>query len=154
MNYRKDIINRNREYLKKYFDLTEEQWLALMRNVGKPENYGEDWSINNPTRGWCGGVNSALRLSGKIPEGFVACRNKIDSHFYMVNPKTNEVIDLTIYQINGEYGYDYFNYHQKFMNVLSKNVSRILNALDLKIDKSKYTLFEKNKKNFIKKVKY
>ena len=152
MNSRKEIIIRNRKYLDEYLNMTENEWFNLLRDIGKPDNHGQDWSYDNPTCGWCGGVTNALRLSGRVPDGFIACRHKFDGHFYMINPTTKEVIDLTIYQNKGEYKHDYSLYIQKFMNVLSKNVKKILQALDLKIDKTKFTLYRKPNYDYIRKV--
>jgi hypothetical protein len=154
MNSRKNIIKRNRDYLSNYFSMSENQWLEFMKLVGKPDNkFGASWSPENPTSGWCGGVTMALRISGKIPEGYIACRQKDDAHYYIVNPSTEEVIDLTIYQMSGEYEHDYLEYNIRFMNVLSKNVKKLLKALDLKIDESKFILNRKNNHDYICKMK-
>lgn len=87
INSRKEIIQRNRKYLMDNFKMEEKDWLNFLRTVGPPLNkYGRNWNQNNPTQGWCGGVTMALRLSGKVPEGFIPCRHKSDAHFYMINP--------------------------------------------------------------------
>lgn len=153
MNNRKEITERNRIYLKDYFKMEENDWLDFLRNVGPPLNvYGLNWSPNNPAQGWCGGVTMALRLSGKVPDGYIPCRHKSEAHFYMINPNSKKVIDLTIYQFEGEYKFDYTDYQERFMNVLSNSVSMLMDKLGLKIDSNKFYTVKK-KQIFIKKVK-
>ena len=156
MNSRKEIISRNRKYLEGQLNMTENEWLEFLKNVGKPLNgFGNDWTPENPSCAWCAGVTSALRLSGKIPDGYVPCRNKEKDgrHYYMINPNTNEVIDLTIYQIDGEYEYDYSIYSRQFGNVLSKNTKKMLDALRFEIDTTKFTIYRKNNYDYIRRAK-
>lgn len=151
MNSRKKIIERNREYLKNTFNWEENQWFEFLREVGPPLNeFGNNPDQNNPTKGWCGGVTMALRLSGKVPKGYLACRNKNDPHFYMINQASNEVIDLTIYQFDGEYQHDYTEYNQRFMNVLSNSVALLMDRWNLDIDPTKFYTVKK-RQTFIKK---
>ena len=106
MNSRKEIISRNRKYLEGQLNMTENEWLEFLKNVGKPLNgFGNNWTPENPSWGWCGGVTKSLRWGGKVADGYIPCKNNqdTDGHFYMINPITNEVIDLTIYQFDGEY---------------------------------------------------
>jgi len=150
MNSRAKVTERNKKFLKECFGWTEENWLDFMREVGPPLNkYGANPDPTNPTKGWCGGVTMALRLSGKVPEGYIACRQKIDPHYYMINPITKEVIDLTIYQMKEEYEHDYTDYSRRFMNVLSLSVSMLMQKLNLEIDPNKFYIIKK-RQNFIK----
>ena len=157
MNSRKEIISRNRKYLEEYLHMTENEWLEFLKNVGKPlNNFGKEWTPENPSRGWCAGVTKSLRWSGKIADGYIPCKNKqdTDGHFYMINPITNEVIDLTIYQLPGEYPYDYSDYSKSLgRTIFSKNIKKMFNALDLKLDKTKFILNRKNNLEFICSVK-
>ena len=155
MNSKKEITIRNRQYLKKYLNMSEKEWLDIFKNrIGRRSNkYGDDWTPENPTRGWCGGVTMALRLSGKFPPNFIACRNNTDPHYYLINPNNNEVIDLTNYQMEGDYEHDYSNYNKKFINVRAKDVSKLMDILNLEIDKSTFRIELKSNKEFIQKVK-
>ena len=152
MNSRAKVIERNKKFLKECFGWTEENWLNFMHEVGPPLNkYGINPDPANPTKGWCGGVTRALRLSGKVPEGYISCRQKNDPHYYLINPISQEVIDLTIYQMKEDYEHDYTDYKRTFMNVLSNSVSMLMKRLDLKIDTSKFCIVKK-KQSFIRKA--
>jgi hypothetical protein len=152
INHRKNIEKRNQKFLKDEFSLEVSDWIENFKILGPPDNKYEDfWNINNPTRSWCGGVTSALRLCNKVPANYIPCRNRIDPHYYFVNPKTNEVIDLTIYQMADEYEFDYLNYNQNFMNVLSKTIKKIISHFKLQIDNSKFEIKKVNGVDYIKK---
>jgi hypothetical protein len=142
INSKKEVEKRNEKFLKEFLDLTLEEYFAKMRLAGKPKKFANGiWSDLNPTAGRCGSVIGALRISNKIPKGYIPCGQKEaegGSHFYMINPITNEVIDPTNYQMKKEYNYE--NYHTRFLPQLSKNVSDILTALELKIDQEKYQI--------------
>lgn len=161
INKRKEVVRRNKEYLKKHFKMSEREWFDFMKNYGPPrKEFSTNWNDKNPTSGWCGGVTNSLRLSGKVPDGYIACRQKKDRHYYMINPGTGRAIDLTIYQFNNEYSFDYRDYTKSFMNVLSHDVKYLMKALGLKIDRTKFkTKKGKNgltfiiKKGQIKRVK-
>lgn len=153
LNHRSNIEKRNEIFLKEEFNLSLEQWFEKFRELGPPSNkFKDQWSLQNPTRSWCGGVTSGLRLSGRIPKGYIPCRNKVDPHYYFINPKTNEIIDLTVYQMDGEYGYDYLNYSQQFMNVLSKTIKLFLGKFNLDIDKNQFAINTVKKVDYIKSV--
>jgi hypothetical protein len=142
INSRKEIEKRNEIFFKEILNLSLEEYLEKMIRAGKPKKYAHDhWSKQNPTAGRCGSVIGALRISNKIPPGYIPCGQKEaggGSHFYMINPKTKEVIDPTVYQMNKEYDYD--NYHTRFLPQLSSNVSDILSEFNLSIDN---LIFEK-----------
>ena len=142
INSRIEIEKRNEIFFKETLNLSLEDYLKKMIRAGKPKKYAHDhWSEQNPTAGRCGSVIGALRISNKIPAGYIPCGQKEadgGSHFYMINPKTKEVIDPTVYQMTKEY--DYENYHTRFLPQLSANVSDILNEFDLSIDN---LIFEK-----------
>jgi len=140
MNNRKEIDERNKVFFIDHLKISKEEFLDKMRQAGKPKNgFGEGrWSNENPTAGRCGSVVNALRLSGKVPDGYVACgqNDKDGSHFYFINPNTGEVIDPTCYQMNDEY--EYGKYHKKFYPQVGKNVLDIMEVLNLKIDETKF----------------
>ena len=142
INSRIEIEKRNEIFFKETLNLSLEDYLKKMIRAGKPEKFAHDrWSEQNPTAGRCGSVIGALRISNRIPAGYIPCGQKeVDggSHFYMINPKTKEVIDPTVYQMTKEY--DYENYHTRFLPQLSANVSDILKEFDLSIDN---LIFEK-----------
>ena len=145
VNSRKKIENRNEQFLKEEFSLSIEEWFEIFKELGPPNNkFKSNWNFNNPTSSWCGGVTSSLRLSGKIPKGYIPCRNTNDKggHYYFVNQTTKEIIDLTIYQMKGEYQYDYLAYDQIFMNVYSKTMKTFMNKMNLKVNPK---LFKINK---------
>lgn len=155
MNTRHQITLRNRSYLHQYLNLSEEEWLDTLRKVGPPtKKYAKKWSESNPASGWCGGVTNTIRLINRIPNGYVACKNRLDPHFYFINPITLEVVDLTIYQMSSEYEHDYTDYTTKqlFMNVLPNHVEKLINFLELKVDDSLYELIKK-KVTYIKNVR-
>ena len=156
-NSRNRILQRNQSYLKETLNLSEKGWLNLLAKAGIPSPYGERWSVNNPSAGWCGGVTRALQLAGKTPKDYVACSCKTDAHYYFINPDTREVIDLTIYQFEGEYHDisgqpDYTQYHTRFMNVLSKNVRSILEVLDLEIDSKIFKIKVSRNRQYVSKI--
>jgi hypothetical protein len=145
INSKKEIEKRNEAFLKNVFGLSVNEWLEIFKNIGPPNNkFKSNWNLNNPTSSWCGGVTSSLRLSGKTPEGYIPCRNINDKggHYYFVNQTTKEIIDLTIYQMKGEYQYDYLAYDQIFMNVYSKTMKTFMNKMNLKVNPK---LFKINK---------
>jgi hypothetical protein len=105
INSKKEVEKRNEKFLKEFLDLTLEEYFAKMRLAGKPKKFANGiWSDLNPTAGRCGSVIGALRISNKIPKGYIPCGQKEaegGSHFYMINPITNEVIDPTAGHIPG-----------------------------------------------------
>ncbi|MBX3007668.1 MAG: hypothetical protein KF816_06525 [Melioribacteraceae bacterium] len=112
--------------------MTELKWLDVLINVGPPiEKYAKEWCLNNPSAGWCGGVTRALKILNKIPFGYKICRQKDDPHYYFINPGTNEVIDLTIYQMKNEYEHDYLDYKTDnlFNDEAPENVIRLVTIL-------------------------
>ena len=137
INSKKEIEKRNEYFLKDVFGLSVNEWIEIFRNLGPPNNkFKSNWNLNNPTSSWCGGVTSSLRLSGKIPKGYIPCRNTNDKggHYYFVNQTTKEIIDLTIYQMKEEYQFDYLAYNQIFMNVYSKTIKAFMNKMNLKVN--------------------
>ena len=136
INSRKEIERRNLYFFKEVLNISIEEYFEKMIRAGKPKKYANGkWSKQNPTAGRCGSVIGALRISNKIPEGYIACGQKETgggSHFYMINPISKEVIDPTVYQMTEEYNYE--NYHTRFLPQLSGNVSDILNVFNLSID--------------------
>jgi len=141
-NDRKAIEKRNVWLFKDYLGLTTNEFFQRMASIGKPKGFGDGkWSISNPTAGRCGSVVNALRISGKIPDGYIACGQKEKSggsHFYLINPTTKEIIDPTIYQMDEDYSYE--NHHTKFLPQLSKNVKDTMRILGLEIDKDKFIM--------------
>jgi hypothetical protein len=140
INSRMEIEKRNEIFIRDFLNLSLDEYFKKLASAGKPKGYADNiWSEENPTAGRCGSVIGALRLSNKIPKDYIACgQNELNggSHFYLINTTTNEVIDPTSYQMNKEYNYE--NYHTKFLPQISKNVADTLNALDLKIDETKF----------------
>lgn len=156
MNSRKKIETRNKKYLKYYFNMSPKEWLNRLKIAGPPQNeFAKSWSLINPTGGWCGSVTKALMLSGKVPDGFIPCRNKLDAHFYMINKETQEVIDLTVYQMPGEYKFDYTDYktNHLFFPLVNKSTRILMRTLKLKIDKSRFETHEKRGIEYYKKKK-
>ena len=147
INTPQKIKVRNETFIKDEFGLTLNQWLEIFKELGPPSNkFKSSWNIDNPTCSWCGGVTSSLRLSGKVPSGYIPCRNTKDigGHYYFVNPNSKEVIDLTIYQMGEEYKYDYLEFDQVFMNVYSKTIKLFMQKMNMKVD-SKYFRIIKSK---------
>ena len=107
MNNFKEIDKRNIKYFKEYLNISKEEFFDKMKQAGKPKRFGEGWSEDNPTAGRCGSVVNAIRLSGKIPEGYIACGQNDNggSDYYLINPNTGKVIDPTCYQMEGDYEY-------------------------------------------------
>ena len=140
MNSFKEIDRRNIKFLKEYLEMTKVEFFDKMRKAGKPKRFGEGWNDDNPTKGRCGSVVNALRLSGKIPNGYFACgqNDKDGSHYYLINPKTGEVIDPTCYQMEDDY--EYGKYHKNFFPQVSNNVLDIMKVLGLEIDKTKFKI--------------
>jgi hypothetical protein len=140
INSRKEIEKRNETFFKETLNLSLEEFLKKMIRAGKPKKYAHGkWSEQNPTAGRCGSVIGALRISNNIPEGYIPCGQKEangGSHFYLINSKTKEVIDPTVYQMCEEYNYD--NYHTRFLPQLSSNVSDILIEFNLSLDTNKF----------------
>ena len=137
INTKKQIELRNEQFLKDTFGLSVNEWIEVFKELGPPINkFKSNWNLSNPTSAWCGGVTSSLRLSGRIPKGYIPCRNTKDKggHYYFVNPSTKEIIDLTIYQMKGEYQYDYLAFDQIFMNVYSKSMKAFMNKMNLKVN--------------------
>jgi hypothetical protein len=139
-NDRKTLEKRNNQYFNDYLGMNLSDYFNKMASIGKPKGFGDGkWSVSNPTAGRCGSVVNSLRISGKIPDGFIACGQKEKSggsHFYLINPDSNEVIDPTVYQMEDDYCYE--NYHTKFLPQLSKNVKDTMEVLGLVIDKNKF----------------
>ena len=71
--------------------------------------------------------------------------------FILFNPVTNEVIDLTIYQFEGEFECDYTYYTRNagMSNRCSKYAKIIMSKLGVRLDSNKYY----EEAGFIKKVK-
>jgi len=138
MNSRKEIEAKNEVLFKEYLKMNKEEYFNKLRQIGKPKRFGEGWNDDNPTKGRCGSVVNALRLSGKVPDGYVACgqNDKDGSHFYFINPNTGKIIDPTCYQMNDEY--EYGKYHKKFYPQVGKNVLDTMNILGLEIDETKF----------------
>ena len=140
MNSRKEIEAKNEVLFKEYLKMNKEEYFNKLRQIGKPKGGfgGDKWSDENPTAGRCGSVVNALRLSGKVPDGYVACgqNDKDGSHFYFINPNTGKIIDPTCYQMNDEY--EYGKYHKKFYPQVGKNVLDTMNILGLEIDETKF----------------
>lgn len=136
INSREEIERRNLIFFKEVLNISLEEYFEKMISAGKPKKYANGkWNKENPTAGRCGSVIGALRVSNKIPKGFIACGQKEasgGSHFYLINPISKAVIDPTVYQMTGEYQYE--NYHTRFLPQLSSNVSDILNVFNLSID--------------------
>jgi len=156
INSRNKIIERNRIFFSKYLNMTENEFFNRLSLAGPPKGFATKvWSTKNPTAGRCGSVINALRLSSKLPIGFIACgqnEKSGGSHYYLINPITNEVIDPTVYQMDKPYTYEKF--HTKFLPQLSENVKKTLKALDLEIDKSKFTVTKsKSGTDIIRRVK-
>jgi len=138
MNSRNEIEKRNEKYFEEYLNITKEEYFDLMRKAGKPREFGDNWSSDNPTAGRCGSVINAFRLSGKVPEGYIPCwqKDNVRTHYYFINQETNEVIDPTYYQMNNEY--DYRGYKKSFLPQVGKNVVDIMEVFNLKIDQTKF----------------
>lgn len=138
LNNRKEIEKRNEFLFKEILKMTKSDYFNKLASIGKPKGFGEGkWSLKNPTAGRCGSVINALRLSNRIPKGYIACGQNQSgggSHYYLVNPATSEVIDPTCYQMDEDFIYE--NYHTKFLPQLSKNVMETLKALELVVDKN------------------
>ena len=152
MNSRKSIEKRNEEFLKSKFGLSVKAWFKLMKSAGyPPPKYSGGWAENNPTWGWCGSVTNALYFSSNLPDGYIKCKNIDCQHFYFINPVTNEVIDLTIYQFEGEFEFDCTYYTRKagMRNRSSKYAKIIMSKLGVKLDSNKYY----EEAGFITKVK-
>jgi len=134
MNKKSDIHNRNVKFLKKNLGISFDAYLQLMTKAGRPIKFGDKWSAENPTAGRCGSVVNALRLSGKVPNGYTPCWQKSDdggTHYYFINKDTNEVIDPTCYQM------DYYIYKDSktsFLPQVGNNVKQIMKIFNLKID--------------------
>ncbi len=147
LNSRREIEKRNEQFLKCEFGLTKQEWIEIFKELGPPSNkFKNNWNLNNPTSSWCGGVTSSLRLSGRIPKGYIPCRNSEDKggHYYFVNISTNEIIDLTIYQMEGEYNYNYLSFDQIFMNVYSKTIKTFMNKMNLKVNPKIFKITKKS----------
>jgi len=140
MNSKTKINQRNIKFFKEYLEMSKDEFFDKMRQAGKPKKgFGEGrWNNENPTAGRCGSVVGALRLSGRIPDEYIACwqRDNDGTHYYLINPNTGKVIDPTCYQMKNEYDYD--KYHQQFYPQVSKNVLDIMNILGLEIDETKF----------------
>ncbi len=140
INSRKEIEKRNLTFFKEILNMNLDEYFEKMKSAGKPKKYAHGkWSEQNPTAGRCGSIIGALRISNKIPEGYIPCGQKEaggGSHFYMINPISKEVIDPTVYQMIEEYNYE--NYHTRFLPQLSSNVSDILDVFNLSIDTEIY----------------
>ena len=146
-NTRNEIRKRNAEFLMSKLGMSEQEWLNFLKHkVGAPINdYTADWTPDNPARGWCNGVSCAFYYSGNMPEGYSVCKQREDAHYYFINPSTKEVIDLTLYQSEGEYPHEYTEYNRTTgYPVFSKNLKKIMNALNWEIDKTKFTINVKN----------
>lgn len=143
INSKNEIEKRNETFLEDVFGLSVNEWIEIFKNLGPPNNkFKSNWNLNNPTSSWCGGVTSGLRLSGIAPKGYIPCRNRNDEggHYYFINQTTNEIIDLTIYQMKGEYQYDYLAYDQIFMNVYSKTIKMFMSKMNLKVNPKLFTI--------------
>ncbi len=146
MNTRRKIETRNRNFLKTYLNMSQTRWHNILKQVGPPKKeFSKYWTPNNPSSGWCGSVTKALMLSGKIPPGYIPCKHKTDAHYYFINPDTEKVIDLTIYQMAGEYENDYTNFCKRiFRPVVDIHTSRLMQKLDLKLDYSNFKFSKHN----------
>lgn len=154
MNSFKEIDKRNNKFFKEYLKMTKEEFFEKMKQAGKPKGYGEDtWSNDNPTAGRCGSVVNALRLSGKIPDGYFACGQNDEggSHYYLINPNTGVVIDPTCYQMEDDY--EYGKYHKNFFPQVSKNVLDTMKVLGLEIDKTKFRTKKSRNTLIVSKIK-
>jgi len=142
INSRKNIEKRNEVFFKEHLGISKEEFFKKLGSIGKPKGFGYGkWSVDNPTAGRCGSVVNSLRLSNTIPRGYIACGQNEPtggSHYYLINPVSQEVIDPTCYQMDEDYNYG--NYHTKFLPQISKNVSDTMKVLGLKIDKTTFTV--------------
>ena len=98
-----NVLKNNKKFLKDYLNISVKEFLNKMAEIGpsntfKGKNNAYHWKASNPTEGWCGQMTRFLRDYKLIPNGYSACCNSDKYHYYLVNT-TNDVIDLTIYQM-------------------------------------------------------
>jgi len=120
--------------MERFFELMSEAApsVQFLRKYGKNHN----WSIKNPTRGWCGQMTRFLRDCKLIPNGFSPYKDNTGDHYYLANKETGEIIDLTIYQMQHgkdntiEYPLNRANFNPMKRGTTTKDVQTLMELFE------------------------